>query len=220
MSPGRAGRHIELPADGGSLRAYRAGPPAGHGPGVLVVPGARLEDAIADACDRLAREGFVALAPDPWPAPGGEGEAPDAAAAGLRLDAAVAALVGDPGVDGARIGSLGFGPGGALALRAASRSPRLGAVVEVDGGLGALPLDAAKIEARVLAIFGEREAGADAERRELERALGAAGVRALVRVIPGVAAGFMHPSRPDRHDAGAAAGTWEMLLSFLRAELA
>ena len=56
---------LEIPADGGTLPAYRAVPAAGSGPGVLVLHEAfGLVGQIREVCDRLAREGFVALAPD------------------------------------------------------------------------------------------------------------------------------------------------------------
>ena len=63
---GRSGQDIEREGpDGESLRGYLAHPPSGRGPGVVVIQEWwGLVDHIRDVCDRLAREGFVALAPD------------------------------------------------------------------------------------------------------------------------------------------------------------
>lgn len=55
----------EIPADGRTIRAYLAVPEHGSGPGVLVLHAWwGLTDFFKQVCDRLAREGFIALAPD------------------------------------------------------------------------------------------------------------------------------------------------------------
>ena len=59
---GRLGSDVEV-AGGG--RGYLAVPATGSGPGVVVIQEWwGLVDHVRDVCDRLAREGFVALAPD------------------------------------------------------------------------------------------------------------------------------------------------------------
>ena len=65
MTLGRDGSELEIPVEDGALPAYLARPAAGHGPGVLVLHEAfGLVEHVRDVCDRLARAGFVALAPD------------------------------------------------------------------------------------------------------------------------------------------------------------
>src|SRR5437762_131225 len=60
-----AGQMIEFRADGGTANGYLAKPASGSGPGVVVVQEWwGLNDHIKDIADRLAAEGFVALAPD------------------------------------------------------------------------------------------------------------------------------------------------------------
>ena len=50
---------------GGTAHGYLATPPGGSGPGVIVIQEWwGLTEHIADVADRLAAEGFVALAPD------------------------------------------------------------------------------------------------------------------------------------------------------------
>ena len=81
--------------------------------------------------------------------------------------------------------------------------------------------DVAKLEAPCLALFAERDdLAAPAAARELEARLRAAGRRGAVRVVPGVGAGFLDAGRPTAFDAMAAAAAWDVLLTFLRAELA
>jgi carboxymethylenebutenolidase len=179
-------------------------------------------------CDRLARAGFVALAPDLF-----RGRSADSVeqavelAAGLDaqrvrgdLEAAAQALINEDAVDGARIGAVGFCMGGHMALLAATLSPRVAAVVNFYGFAPGLPLDLSKLEADVLAIFAENDEFVSAEAVEALRAdLAAAGKQATILVQPGVGHAFMNDSRPDRHDAAAAAEGWDRMLAFLRAKL-
>src|SRR5262249_20622892 len=65
MAAKRAGREIQFASDGDRVKGYLALPASGRGPGVLVIQEWwGLVEHIRDACDRFAREGFVALAPD------------------------------------------------------------------------------------------------------------------------------------------------------------
>jgi len=211
-------------------RAYLVAPAAGSGRGVLVVHDADgLGDFARDLCDRLAREGFVALAPD-WLGTGPatpEGEARrlagalDPARAADALDAAVLALLGRDACQGPRVGALGFGWGGPLALALATRSPRIGAVVACWSTHPRLDPDVAKLEGACLALFAERDPAAPPPAaRALEAKLRTAGRRASVRVLPGASAGFLDAGRPAAFDAASAAEAWDLLLGFLRAELA
>jgi carboxymethylenebutenolidase len=223
------GSEIEIPADGKPLPGYLARPAPGHGPGVLVLHEAfGLVDHIRDVCDRFARAGFTALAPDLYRGRSGEtiAAAVELASAlgpervGADLEGAVAALLGEDAVEGSRVGAIGFCLGGHLALLAASRSSRVGAVVDFYGFHPALPVDAARIEAAVLGIFAEKDEFVPSERvEELRRALAGAGVGAPRRGGGGVGHGFMNDARPERHDATAAAAGWDRMLAFLRAEL-
>src|SRR6266516_2822025 len=55
----------EFLTDGRTISAYLAVPEHGSGPGVLVLHAWwGLNDFFKQVCDRLAREGFIALAPD------------------------------------------------------------------------------------------------------------------------------------------------------------
>ncbi len=215
MTLGHSGSDLELPVESGSLSGYVAVPAAGRGPGVLVLHEAwGLVDHVRDVCDRLARAGFVTLAPDLY-----HGQVADdlrqaqrlaseleSERVGADLDGAVAGLLNHDGVDGPRVGVVGFGMGGHLALLAATRSARVAAVVDFYGMLPHLPLDFAGLDAAVLAIFAENDEQIGAEAVEdLRRALRAAGKRASFQLQSGVGHAFMNDARPDCHDAAAAA---------------
>ena len=229
MTLGHSGSDIELPIEGGKLSGYVAVPASGRGPGVLVLHEAwGLVDHVRDVCDRLARAGFVALAPDLYGGRVAE-DLPEARRlaseleserVGADLDAGVAALLNHDGVDGPRVGVVGFCMGGHLALLAATRNARVSAAVDFYGVLPHLPLDLSGLDAAVLAIFAENDEHIGAEAVEaLRAAFRSAGKRATFHVQPGVRHAFMNDARPDRHDAAAAAEGWDRMLAFLRAEL-
>jgi carboxymethylenebutenolidase len=211
------------------VRGYLATPASGRGPGVLVIQEWwGLVDHITEVCDRFAREGFVALAPDLY-----RGEStsdPDAAGrlmmgleiprAARDLDGAVQALRAEPGTEGPKVGAVGFCMGGQLALFAATRNPAIGAVVDFYGIHPNVTLDLSGLQAAVLGIFAEHDTFVPPEAaRKLEADLRAAGKRAVCEVYPGVGHAFFNDTRPDVYDAQAAARAWSDTLAFLRAEL-
>jgi carboxymethylenebutenolidase len=225
----RAGREIEFASDGERVRGYLALPPRGSGPGVLVLQEWwGLVDHIRDVCDRLARAGFVALAPDLYR--GETATDPDAAGrlmmdlelprAARDLDGAVTALLGETATAGGTVGVVGFCMGGQLALFAGTRNRRIGAVVDCYGIHPNVKLALADLAAPVLGIFAEQDAFVPPEAaRKLETDLRAAGKRCSFTIFPGVGHAFLNDSRPDVYDAAAAERAWGMLVSFLRAEL-
>jgi carboxymethylenebutenolidase len=226
---GRSGREIEFGVEGERAKGYLAEPASGRGPGVIVIQEWwGLVDHIRDVCDRFAREGFAALAPDLYR--GETARDPDRAGrlmmgleiprAARDLDGAVQALLGERSVEGARVGAVGFCMGGQLALFAATRNPRVGAVVDFYGVHPNVRLDLSALDAAVLGIFAERDAFATpATARKLEADLRAAGKRARCEIYPGVDHAFFNDTRPDVFDAAAAARAWSETLAFLRAEL-
>jgi carboxymethylenebutenolidase len=229
MSEDRAGAEIEFSSNGDQVRGYLA-TPAGQGPGLVVIQEWwGLVDHIRDVCDRFAREGFVALAPDLYR--GAATADPDEAGrlmmgleiprAARDLDGAVEALRGQDAVDGSRVGAVGFCMGGQLALYAATRNRRVGAVVDFYGIHPQVTLDLSGLEAPVLGIFAERDefVSPDAARK-LESELRAAGKRASFQIHDGVDHAFFNDTRPDVYDAAAAARAWADTVAFFRAELA
>lgn len=224
----RRGSEIEYRSVDAIISAYVASPHSGTGPGVLVVHDDRgLDDFTRDVCDRLARADFVALAPDLL-----QGRrASDATAAdrnSKELDTDTALAILETGVielfnqhstDGRRVGVLGFGIGGQLALALAGQNARVGALVDFDGCHPGVKPDFDALVAPVLAIFSGQQPSEESIAAQLETNLSAAGARYRVQTRDGVRTGFMDDSRPDVHDAVAEFECWHELLAFFRAEL-
>lgn len=223
------GREIRIASEDGEFTAYVATPDSGHGPGVVVLQEWwGLVPQIRDVCDRLARSGFVALAPDLY-----RGESttdPDVAGrlmmgleierAGRDLEAAVEALRRESATVGSRVGSIGFCMGGQLALYAACRRPEIGAVVDCYGVHPKVSLDFESCRAKVLGVFAENdEFISAADVQSLDEALAAAGVEAKLLTYAGVQHAFLNEARPDVFDAKIAAEAWRDIETFLDAEL-
>jgi carboxymethylenebutenolidase len=210
-SLGRSGRDIELSLEAGGAAAkpaaYHALPAARHGRAVLVLGESdALDDFARDACDRLARAGFVALAPD----------LAGTAGADALLAACVRFLLDHAASDGARVGAVGFGRGGARALELLTREARVGCAIDFYGTPepGAKP--GGRAGAPALVIFGADDARVrDGSARELVGRLPGA----RLRIEAGAGDGFMNEARADRHAAAAAASAWDAAIAFLGASL-
>jgi carboxymethylenebutenolidase len=235
MAIGREGVDIEYEAiasgeDAGVASGYLAVPASDVGSGIVVIHDEwGLTDFIRDVCDRLAREGFVALAPDLFH--GRTADDPESAerlakefdleVADADLESAVAELYNRNATAGSKVGALGFGLGGSLALVLSSRHRRIGAVVDLYGTRLDLVTDLEKVAAPVVAILaGAGDCDAESEVASLKSGLERAGVASSLEVRQGVHSGYMDDARLDVHDAAATADSWDTLLAFFRAQLA
>ena len=224
-----AGHHVDFASGDESVRAYVSVPAAGRGPGVVVLPEWwGLVDHVREVCDRLAREGFVAFAPDLYR--GDTTTDPDAASrlmmdleiprAGRDLDGAIAATLGHDAVEGSHVGVIGFCMGGQLALYAGTKNDRVRAVVDFYGVHPNVQLDFAGMQAAVLGLFAENDAFVPPDvARQLDADLQAAGVSVATEIFPGVDHAFMNDHRPEVYDAETATRAWGLTLAFLRKEL-
>ncbi|HEB90092.1 MAG TPA: dienelactone hydrolase family protein [Deltaproteobacteria bacterium] len=225
----QTGREIHIDVGENGIAAYVATPGSGQGPGVIVLQEWwGLVPQIRDVCDRLARAGFVALAPDLY-----HGESttdPDVAGrlmmeleverAGRDLEAAVDALRREPATTGSRVGCIGFCMGGQLALYAACRQPEIAAVVDCYGVHPKVSVDFSDCRAKVLGIFAENDEFISAEDvQHLREALEKAGVEAKIVVYEGVGHAFLNDARPEVYDAEKAALAWREIETFFEAEL-
>lgn len=225
----RAGREIGIESPDGAFRGYLAEPASGRGPGLVVLQEWwGLVPQIRDVCDRFARAGWVALAPDLY-----RGDAtadPDEASrlmmaleidrAGRDLQAAVDALLREPACEGATVGCIGFCMGGQLALQAACLSERVGAVVDCYGVHPEVEPDLPACRAKVLGVFAEHDEFVPTEAVErLRAALEEAGVDATFRTYSGVGHAFLNEARPEAFDAAKAAEAWRDIDTFLAATL-
>ena len=226
---GRLGAGFTWKTDGESRTGYLAVPGSGSGPGVVVLQEWwGLVDHIRDVCDRLAREGFVALAPDLYrgSATADPGEAErlmmhlDLEQAAGDLEASVSALLNHDAVDGPGVGCIGFCMGGQLALYAATLERRIRAVVDCYGIHPNVRLELDGLEASIFGVFAENDEFVPPEAvSQLESQLRNAGANALLKTYLGVEHAFLNDSRPDVHDAPTARDAWADILAFLRAEL-
>ena len=167
MSENASRQNTTFPSGGSQAHGYLALPPSGSGPGVIVIQEWwGLTDHIADVTDRLAAEGFVALAPDLY----GGRTTHDADEAGammmsLPMDAAagdlagaVDFLLGHEAVTSSTVGAVGFCMGGGFVLMlAAQQGSRVSAAVPYYGVGPAVPSTYAGLTAAVQGHYGLRD---------------------------------------------------------------
>jgi carboxymethylenebutenolidase len=214
----------------GDVRGYLVGPARTTGPvpGVVVVHENRgLNPYVEDVARRLAKAGFVALAPDGLSSLGGyPGNDDEGRALQQRVDpqklmndflAAVDYLRAGDRTTG-RIGITGFCYGGGVCHAAAVAHPELGAAVPFYGRQ-ARPEDVPRIRAPMLLHFAETDPGVNATWPACEAALEAAGTTYEAHVYPGTGHGFHNDSTP-RYDEPAARLAWDRTLGWFRRHLA
>jgi len=222
---------IEFASNGSADPGYLATPESGTGPGVVVIQEWwGLVDHVKDVCDRLAAEGFVALAPDLYH--GAKTTEPDEAAKAMmamRLDQAARDLSGAVDEVAARsgngaVGVVGFCMGGGLALMLASQRPdKVRAVVPFYGVVpweGAQP-DYANLSGAVLGHYaGKDESASPDAARALVRTLREAGNADVnIHIYPESDHAFFNDTRPEVYDAESSALAWQRTLDFLRSRL-
>jgi carboxymethylenebutenolidase len=217
------------PQGNGTVRGYLVKPAAATGklPAVLVVHENRgLNPYIEDVARRLAKAGFLALAPDGLTSVGGY---PGNDEKGRELQATVdpEKLMNDffAGVewllvhDGStgKVGVTGFCYGGGVANACAVAFPELGGAVPFYGRQPK-PEDVAKIKCPLLIHYAELDERVNEGWPAYEAALKAAGTRYEAFIYPGVNHGFHNDSTP-RYDAAAAELAWGRTVDFFKANL-
>jgi carboxymethylenebutenolidase len=225
-----AGSMTEIPVNGEAVPAYISLPPAGQGPGVVVIQEWwGLVPHIRNVADRLAAQGFVAVAPDLYR--GRQTREPDEAGklimemqleqAARDMAATVDALLAMPETTGQGVGVVGFCVGGGLALYLASLKPEVAAVVCYYGfPREGLDWDLSAVKGAVLGHFAEDDDFAPPELVDgMERELRDAGVDVTFHHYPGTSHAFFNDDRPEVYDAAAADISWQRTLEFLRAHL-
>jgi carboxymethylenebutenolidase len=160
-------QNVTFPSNGNQAHGYLSTPESGSGPGVIVIQEWwGLDDHIVDIADRLAAEGFVALAPDLF---GGRvtheideagkmlQELPVDRAA-RDLAGAVDYLLGLEAVTSSRAGAIGFCMGGGFVLHlAAQQGDRIAAAVTFYGVGPAVPDQFTGITAKLQGHYGEQD---------------------------------------------------------------
>ena len=220
---------IEFAANGGSASGYLAKPvEGGPYPGVVVIQEWwGLNPNICDIANRIAAEGYVALAPDLFH--GSVTAEPDEAQklmmslqepnALVDMSGAVSALQARDDVRADRIGVTGFCLGGGMSLLLAMNNPAVSAAAPFYGVPGAGMGDAANIQGAVMGFFAGRDEWINAEVVDgIQNALTDAGVRNEIHMYQDSDHGFFNDTS-DIYDAEAAADAWDKLKAFFASEL-
>src|SRR2546428_14042046 len=194
-------------------------------PGVVVIHEIfGMSDFIRQTTEQLAKDGFVALAPDLLSRRGGTPSSTDDARtliAGLQpvtitldIDATVAYLRTRPAVRRDRIGVIGFCWGGGQSFRYATTNPGLRAFV-VCHGPGPDAAAIARIRARGLGVYAENDARIDAGLADVAAAGKQYPKDYHYTVYPGVGHGFLRSrERPEVADSA-----WGNVVRFFRESL-
>ena len=222
-----AGKMVEFPTNGGKTSGYLALPASGKGPGVLVIQEWwGLVQHVRNVCDRLASEGFTALAPDMYH--GKTANEPDEAGklfmalnigqAERDLRGAATYLLAQSSAK--KIGAVGFCMGGQLALYAATLNPAVGACVNFYGIHPNVKPDYAKLSGPVLGLFAEKDQFVNpTTARAVDVAIKGAGKQSEIHIYPNVDHAFFNDERADVYNKPAAEDAWKRTLAFFRQHL-
>ncbi len=225
---------VEFKSNGSTASGYLATPASGSGPGVLVIQEWwGLDSETKRQTDRLAADGFVALAPDLYHGElAGHTEMDKAGKlmhslppdrAGRDMSGAIDYLAGHKAVTGKGIGVVGFCMGGMLAfIIAANRPDKVKAVVPFYGfPQGDSEPDWSKLAASISGHMAEKDDFfPPAAARALEAKLRAMGKDVTLTVHPGTGHAFMAEHNAlGTKDAATAQKIWPQVVSFLKAKL-
>ncbi|MBU3028577.1 YghX family hydrolase [Paracoccus marinaquae] len=212
------------PQGHGEVRGYLVRPAIAEGPlpAVLVIHENRgLNPYIEDVARRLAKTGYMALAPDGLSSVGGypgndaEGRKLQQTVDGTRLMndffAAAEHLMTREDSTG-KVGCVGFCYGGGVCNALAVAYPELAASVPFYGRQASAE-DAPKIKAPLLLHYAGLDERVNEGWPAYEQALQAAGVTYEGHIYPGVNHGFHNDSTP-RYDQAAAELAWQRTLDW------
>lgn len=228
------GETVEFPSNGNTAAGYLALPASAPAPGVLVLQEWwGLNPQIKGVADRLAAEGFVALAPDLYHGELAEHDEMDKAAhlmssmpidrAARDMGGAVDFLLGDANVAGSAVGAIGFCMGGAMTLLvAALQGDKVGAAVPFYGApLGDQAPEWGGLTAPVLGHFAENDDFFPPDAvNALAGELRGMGRDVTIHVYPGTGHAFANETNAlGTYDPEAAKTAWERSIAFLHDRL-
>jgi carboxymethylenebutenolidase len=221
---------IHYPGETGKIRAYLAHPAAEKKyPAVLVIHEIfGLNPHILDVTRRIAKEGFLAMAPDALSSVGGTPENDQQKAVTLMrgLDqgktvndfvAAVKFLKTNPLSTG-KVGCTGFCWGGGMTNQVAVNCPDLDAAVPYYG-MQPSAEDVAKIKAPIMAHYGAEDARIDEGIPAFEAALKKYNKEYQIFIYDGAGHAFNNDSNPDRYNEKAAKLAWSRTIAFFKEKL-
>jgi carboxymethylenebutenolidase len=235
---GLAAGEVKIPAKDGEMPAYRAMPEGGKNlPTVLVVQEIfGVHEHIKDVCRRLAKAGYLAIAPELYARQGDVSKlsniddifkivsrVPDAQVMS-DLDAA-AAWAAKNGGDAAKLAVTGFCWGGRITWLYSAHNQKVKAGVAWYGRVVGQPSEMApknpidlvkEINAPVLGLYGGADAGIPNDTVDkMREALKAAGKKSEIHTYPDMPHGFHADYRPTYRKEAAEDG-WKRLLDWFR----
>jgi carboxymethylenebutenolidase len=226
--------NVEYQGKAGTVWAYLARPvKAGKYPGIIVIhENQGLSDHIRDIARRLAKERYVALAPDFLSRQGGTMKA-NPKGDGLSnirelapwqnvaedVESGYAYLNVLPDVRADKQALIGFCWGGEMAFATATRIKTLDAAI-VYYGRSPSPLESVKdIRAAVMAHYGEKDEGITKGVNDTAEAMKKFNKAYDYKIYPGAQHAFNNDANPSRYHAEAAKEAWDRTLSFLKKNL-
>jgi carboxymethylenebutenolidase len=220
---------VEFESNGGTAPGYLA-TPEGRGPGVIVLQEWwGVEPHIREVCDRLASEGFLALAPDLYR--GETTDQPDEAQQKMMamsmdqaekdMRGAVDYVANHEQFEGEGVGAVGFCLGGGLAVWAATANPKVAAAVSYYYVMPHGKPDFSKVGGPVLGHFGtEDEFVSTDDAKALEQEMRDAGVDVNFEHYEGAGHAFFNDTnRLGTYHEEHAKSSWRRTLDFLREKL-
>ncbi len=234
------GGEVKIPTDGGDMPGYAA-KPDGAGPFPIVLVNEEIfgvHEHIKDLCRRLAKAGYLAVAPEIYARQGDLSKMTDVNQIVSQvisktpddqvmkdLDNAVA-WAGKNGGDLGRLAVTGFCRGGRNTWLYNAHNPNLKAAVAWYGPVGGTPSDiqpktaadvAAQLHAPLLGLYGGQDAGIkpDDVKAAADKAK-AAGKTVEIHLYPDAPHGFNADYRPSYRKADAEDG-WQRMLAWFKA---
>jgi carboxymethylenebutenolidase len=229
--PDNPRQNVTFPSNGNEAHGYLATPSGGKGPGVVVIQEWwGLTDHIAEVADRLAGEGFVALAPDLF----GGTVAHDADEAeklmtelpvdraARDLAGAVDYLLGHEAVTSDAVGAIGFCMGGGFVLMlAAQQGDKVSAAVPFYGVGPAVPDQFHDLTATVQGHYGEQDDfnPVDQARAQEQQIREESGADVTFFYYPAGHAFHNDENKLGTYDEENAKLAWQRAVDFLKAEV-
>ncbi|PQA60395.1 dienelactone hydrolase family protein [Siphonobacter curvatus] len=220
---------VSYPGEGTTMKGYLAQPKAPGKRGIVLVihENRGLNPHIRDVTRRVAKAGYVALAPDALSPFGGTPSNEDEARTLIgKLDKeqnlqnflkSFAYAKGLKAANG-KTGCVGFCWGGALANQLAIHDPTLDAAVAFYGRQPEAA-DVAKIKSAVQLHYGGLDEGVNKGIPAYEEALKANHIHYELYVYEGAQHAFNNDTAPTRYNEAAAKLAWERTLTFFKARL-
>src|ERR1700674_1007352 len=223
--------------DGGEFAGHLALPASGSGPGLVVIQEIfGVNDYIKAACERLAKLGYVAMAPDLYwrlspgiaideKEPGGLQQAfatverLDFAKAGDDATAALEHLRGLPGVTGGKAGILGFCLGGGIAYMVAALSDPVTCVSYYGSAIPDARGLAGQVRCPILFHFGGADERIPSEKQQAVKEAFARHPVMEFHVHDGAGHAFDNHNAAMMHHERAAREAWAQTADFLKRTL-